>query len=175
MQLQTETEPQLNDVEATAQDITDLNITHIVPSDTTCIGLISQVRIKEEECQFCGRSICGFFTDSRQILRELLFLNDMHALHTHTHARTHTHTRARARFNSRQSGKCTRALHEFSAAGVLLAHSLDVVAQRKICGQPTYMRKPNFNPWTLAHLHRLATQGNLCAFCRVESSVSCTT
>ncbi len=31
------------------------------------------------------------------------------------------------------------AVHEFSAAGLHLADSLDVVARRKICGQPSYV------------------------------------
>ncbi len=33
---------------------------------------------------------------------------------------------------------CTRVVHEFSAGGLLLANSLDVVAQRRIRGQPSY-------------------------------------
>ena len=43
MNLQTQTDPLLNNVEATAQDVSNLNITHIMPSDKTCEGLESQV------------------------------------------------------------------------------------------------------------------------------------
>ena len=50
MDLQTQTDPQLNNVEAIVQDVSNLQVTHVVPADITCQGLESQVNNESRPC-----------------------------------------------------------------------------------------------------------------------------
>ncbi len=86
MQLQTQTDSRLNDVDTIAQDVSGLNVTHITPSDKTCEGLESQVRaasLPTHRCRSCGKKTCltgwtsfAFFVKGRKRKGEVVLFRD---------------------------------------------------------------------------------------------------